>query len=230
MLPQQNSDIRLYMNSISSTHTKCREFNSTDITPGLLARVQLLKEKSYKNSKRTKQLMINAKTLLEKCILSREHSDRNSDIFERVIKHDLKLYNAPDKLSGDASKNGVNIEIKCSTHSKNCTFNYVQIRPDHNVQYYLLVGYNLFHTDPLGKEYMFKIPSEDLYQIIVEHGHYAHGSKMNLPSIITLANMKGNGYEYALRVNPNAKKNGTKQSRLWETLLKYKVEYNPNIF
>jgi hypothetical protein len=232
---KNRSDIRSYMTAgvsrfgVSDDMTH-RGFESPATAPGLLARVRLLKDKSYQNSKRTTILMTNAKTLLEKCVLNREYSDRNSDTFERVIKHDLQLYDAPDKMSGDASKNGLNIEIKCSTHSKHCTFNYVQIRPDHNVHYYLFVGYNLFHTDALGKEYLFKIPSEDLYQIIVEYGHYAHGSKMVLPPVITLATMKGNGYEYALRVNPNAKKKGTKQWRLWDTLLKYKVDYNPNLF
>ena len=168
--------------------------------------------------------MVNAPTLLEKCIINRCESSPTSDVFEQVIKHDLKLENAPDKMSGDASKNGLNIEIKCSTHAKDSNFNFVQIRPDHNVHFYLFVGYNLWHDDALGKEYLFKIPSEDLYNMVVEHGGYAHGSKMVLPTI-TLATMKGNGYEYALRVNPNAGKRV-----LWKKLLKYKVEYNPNIF
>ena len=196
--------------------------------PSLLECVQKMKAKTIGDPKVAKQLMIDANTLLEKCILNRERNSPNSDVFEKVIKHDLQLENAPDKMSGDASKNGFNIEIKCSTHAKHSTFNFVQIRPDHNVHFYLFVGYNLWHADgqadALGKEYLFKIPSEDLYNMVVEHGGYAHGSKMVLPAI-TLATMKGNGYEYALRVNPNAGKRV-----LWNKLLKYKVEYNPNIF
>ena len=195
--------------------------------PSLLELVQKLKAKTINDPKVTKQLMINAQTLLEKCILNREYSSPNSDVFEQVIKHDLKLENAPDRMSGDASINGLNIEIKCSTHAKHSTFNFVQIRPDHNVQCYLFVGYNLWHADALGKEYLFKIPSEDLYKMVVEHGGYAHGSKMVLPAI-TLATMKGNGYEYALRVDPNTR--GRCKQVLWDKLLKYKVEYNPNIF
>lgn len=192
--------------------------------PSLLERVQKLKAKTINDPKVTKQLMINAQTLLEKCILNREYSSPTSDVFEQVIKHDLQLENAPDKMSGDASKNGFNIEIKCSTHAKHSKFNFVQIRPNHNVQWYLFVGYNLWHANALGKEYLFKIPSEDLYNMVVEHGGYAHGSKMVKPAI-TLTTMKGNGYEYALRVNPNVGKRV-----LWKKLLKYKVEYNPNIF
>lgn len=194
--------------------------------PSLRERVQKLKAKTIGDTKVTKQLMVDAPTLLEKCIINRCESSPTSDVFEQVIKHDLKLENAPDKMSGDASKNGLNIEIKCSTHAKDSSFNFVQIRPDHNVHFYLFVGYNLWHADrqALGKEYLFKIPSEDLYNMVVEHGGYAHGSKMVLPAI-TLATMKGNGYEYALRVNPNVGKRV-----LWKKLLKYKVEYNPNIF
>ena len=195
--------------------------------PSLLELVQKLKAKTINDPKVTKQLMINAQTLLEKCILNREYSSPNSDVFEQVIKHDLKLENAPDRMSGDASINGLNIEIKCSTHAKLSSFNFVQIRPGHNVQCYLFVGYNLWHGDALGKEYLFKIPSEDLYKIVVEHGGYAHGSKTALPAI-TLATMKGNGYEYALRVDPNTR--GRCKQMLWDKLLKYKVEYNPNIF
>ena len=199
----------------------------THLGPSFLERVQKLKAKTINDPKVTKQLMINAQTLLEKCILNREYNSPTSDVFEQVIKHDLKLENAPDKMSGDASINGLNIEIKCSTHAKHSSFNFVQIRPDHNVQCYLFVGYNLWHADALGKEYLFKIPSEDLYKIVVEHGGYAHGSKTALPAI-TLATMKGNGYEYALRVDPNTR--GRCKQMLWDKLLKYKVEYNPNIF
>ena len=86
--------------------------------PSLRERVQKLKAKTINDPKVTKQLMNNAPTLLEKCIINRCESRPTSDVFEQVIKHDLKLENAPDKMSGDASKNGLNIEIKCSTHAK----------------------------------------------------------------------------------------------------------------
>ena len=79
----------------------------------------------------------------------------------------------------------------------------------------------------IGKGYVFKIPSDDVYQLIINYGGYAHGTKEELGKI-TSENIKGRNREYALRIQPNVKKG--KNIKLWNELLKYEVEFHPNIF
>ena len=98
---------------------------------------------------------------------------RNGKIY-KSIKHENKI----NEISGDGHKNNKNIEIKVSFGSKDGQFNIVQIRPDHNIDYYLFVGYNLFVED-LGKTYVLYIPSEELY-VTSKYGGYSHGTKENL--------------------------------------------------
>lgn len=97
----------------------------------------------------------------------------------------------------------------------------MQIRPDHNVQYYILVCYNLFEGE-IGKDYIFLIPSNILYSLIPKYGGYAHGTIERLGEI-TKYNLFGNNFEYALRPNPE-KQNSTKPKKLWKEFLKYQVQ------
>ena len=168
-------------------------------------------------------------SLVEKCVLMRQYFGPQSTISEKILKTDLEMGDAPDEHSGDASKDGLNYEIKASLHAKNSKFNFVQIRPDHTVDYYVFLGYDLFHQDEagIGKSYLFKIPSNDVYELIVEFGGYAHGTVKKLGKI-TRENLKGRGCEYALRVSPHCK--GKKNNALWQRLLSYEVAYDPSNF
>ena len=99
--------------------------------------------------------------------------------------------------------------------------------PDHNVDYYIFVAYNMYDTDSeIGKAYIFKVPSEVVYNLIVLYGGYAHGTvKKNLEPL-HMKNVKGRGAEYALRCNPNVKSGGP----LWEAIMEYRVDYSPENF
>lgn len=100
---------------------------------------------------------------------------------------------------------------------------FVQIRPDHNIDYYILISYNLYDTSSkIGKAFVFKIPSNSLYELIVKYGGYAHGTCKQLGKI-TIHNIKGRNCEYALRCDPNKKKG--KNYDIWKELLKYEVDY-----
>ena len=52
-------------------------------------------------------------------------------------------------------------------HAKNSKLNFVQIRPDHNVDYYIFIAYNMYENENIGKGHIFKIPSNNLYELIV---------------------------------------------------------------
>ena len=164
----------------------------------------------------------------QKAILIRAFVNPQGNIPELIIKEDLQIGKPVDELSGDGCKNGINYEIKYSGHAKKCKFNWLQIRPDHEIHFYILLGYDMYHDDNLGKVFTFKIPAEDLYELIEDYGGYAHGTiKKN--GKITKENLKGRGLEYTLRAQPSAKKE-TKSGRLWSRLLDYEVDYSADNF
>jgi hypothetical protein len=159
--------------------------------------------------------------------MARVYLTPQSTDIELICKDDLKIDKAVNELCGDGCKNNINYEIKASIHANKSKINFVQIRPDHNIDYYIFIVYNMYDKEILGKSYIFKIPSEKVYHLIVDYGGYAHGTCKVLGKI-TINNMKGRNCEYALRCNPNAKKG--KNLQLWNELLKYEVEYNHNNF
>lgn len=186
-----------------------------------------LKEESELNNNIIKRIQ-NSLSLLEKCILIRNYIKPQSTIIEQIIKNDLGIKKPINCISGDGCKNGIKYEIKYSGHAKYSKLNFVQIRPYHDIDYYIFIAYLLHsRTSKLGEAYIFKIPSKNTCELIVSYGNYAHGTKL-LQKSITLEHIKENNYEYALRCNPFAKKG--KSIKLWKELLKFEVKYNPTYF
>ena len=139
--------------------------------------------------------------LTDKCILAREFLSPQSNDMEKIIKEDLCIGEPLNKISGDGHKNGVNYEIKYSGHCKQSIFNFVQIRPDHDIDYYILIGYNMYDNDNVkGKAYTFKISSKNMYDLVMAYGGYAHGTCTTLGKI-TNENLKGRNCEYVVRCN-----------------------------
>jgi len=167
-------------------------------------------------------------TLTEKCAFVRRYLSPNSTTMEHMVKHDLGIQDARDKTSGDGLKNATTYEIKCSVHDRASTFNWRQIRPDHNIDFYILIGYNL-RACHLGRAYIFKVPSDKLYQMVVDYGGYSHGSKEGQLPDITLENMKGHLREYSLSINPNSK-HKAKRQQFWDTLQQYSTPYDPDYY
>lgn len=128
--------------------------------------------------------------------------------------------NKADDCSGDCTKNGINYEIKVSLggahHNK---FNYVQIRPSQNCDMYILTAYHLSsgNVDTLGELYIFRISKNDIKNIILLYGGYAHRTVKEL-GIITLEsiNNANDKKEYAIRSNISDK--------CWNVLLQYRID------
>lgn len=169
----------------------------------------------------------NEKTLTGKCILARNFLTPQSSDLEAICKKDLGIDNALNSTSGDGHKNGNNYEIKSSVHAKKSKINFVQLRPDHDIDYYIFIAYSMYENDTLGNAHIFKIPSQNVYDLIVRFGGYAHGT-CEILGKITPDNIKGRNCEYALRCDPNAKKG--KSYDIWNEFMKYKVEYSPDNF
>ena len=189
----------------------------------------IVDEMKIRESKNKKDILGKIKmqpTLTGKCLYARYYLSPQSTELEIICKTDLNIGEPINSTSGDGHKNGINYEIKASVHAKESRINFVQIRPDHNVDYYIFIAYNMFDT-PHGNGHIFKIPSNIVYELIVRYGGYAHGTR-EVFGEITLDNIKGRNCEYALRCDPNSKKG--KSFELWNELMKYKVEYNSENF
>ena len=143
------------------------------------------------------------KNTLQKCILCKHQlsSQQWGPLLESFIKEKFNIGPAVDSVSGDGcSPKGLNIEIKVSLGDKGGQLNFVQLRPDHTIDYYLFLGYNLFEGE-LGQTHWLLCPSKELYTLLPTYGGYAHGTISKLGDI-TMENIYGRGCEYALRPNP----------------------------
>ena len=189
--------------------------------------VRQFKLQDAENKKIILKEIRNEKSLTKKCIYTRRYLTPQSTDFENICKKDLGIKNALNSTSGDGHKNGINYELKASIHARESKINFVQIRPDHNIDIYIFIAYNMYENETLGKAHIFKIPSHIVYDLVVRFGGYAHGTCASLGRI-TSDNIKGRNCEYALRCDPNAKKG--KSFELWNEFMKYEVEYDPDNF
>ena len=181
-----------------------------------------------KNNEKIIKKINSCNNLTKKCVMVREYLKPQSTIFQYIIMNDLEINKPDNNICGDGKKNNVNYEIKTSLHAKGSKQNFVQIRPNHNIDYYILVSYNLYDkTSKLGKGHIFKIESDILYKLVIKYGGYAHGTYKKHGEI-NIENIKKNNYEYALRCDPNKKKG--RNYDLWNELLKYEVEYDKDNF
>ena len=152
------------------------------------------------------------------CIIAKYYLTAQSygSILESWIKKYLSLDAKLDNLSGDASLNERSFEIKVSISGATGAFNYVQLRPSHKIDGYIILNYSI----ELDKVVWLYIPAEDMYTLINKHGQYAHGTlKVNGP--LTMESIKNGNYEYAIR--PSILKPNTKPGKVWEDIKKYEV-------
>lgn len=188
-------------------------------------RVKQLKEHIVYNVNHEKNVM--SLTLLKEahiyCVLRKLSSQQYGPLLEKYIrtKFDYIKNDAKDSI-GDCAKNGKNLEIKVSlggaSHSK---FNFVQIRPSHNCDSYILTAYhlNFENVEEEGELFIFKVSKEDMKKIIISYGGYAHGTIKNNGSItMESLNDKENNLEYAIRPSVNDK--------CWQTLMSHRIYEN----
>lgn len=152
------------------------------------------------------------------CIVNNLNPQKYGFLVEKyVIKKYLYTKNEARFCNGDFSENGSNIELKISFggtfHNR---FNYVQIRPSHNIDYYIFSAYYLSkeNVDDEGELFIFKIPNIDMKNILILYGSYAHGTILK-NGVITKETMLYNNNEYALRP--------VYGSKCWAHLMKFQI-------
>lgn len=167
-----------------------------------------------KNS--NKDICIVENDLLKKCILCRYLLSpvQWSCLLETFIKQKFNIQKALDNVSGDGCIYGKNIEIKVSLGTQDGWLNFVQLRPSHNIDYYIFLAYDLFDGE-FGKYHWFLCEAPALYELIQEYGYYAHGTTVKNGEINS-ESLKTSSFEYSLRMNTI--KTG-KSNRLWLKML-----------
>lgn len=108
-----------------------------------------------------------------------------------------------------------NLEIKASLGDKDGGWVLQQIRPTHDVKYYLVMLYNI----QKDKVKWLLIPHEDMNQLIIDYGGYAHGVK-GRKGAITQKALKNSHNEFSYFFNSEAKK-GTKMHDAWLAIKPY---------
>lgn len=170
-----------------------------------------------------KSQILSQQTLKDAHIYCKLHSlsgQLTGPLIETYIrdKYQMKKNNAAS-CNGDVYHNNRNIEIKVSIGGQiNNKFNYVQIRMDHDCDY-LFTAYYLDYSnvEELGELYIFKMKKEDIQDVVLNHGGYAHGTVKKLGEI-TLEDLLdcNNKKEYCLRP-----KYGDK---CWKSLLRFRID------
>jgi len=154
------------------------------------------------------------------CIINNVSAQQFGPLLEDYIRINFNyIKNKAKNCTGDCSKDGKNSEIKVSlggaTHTK---FNFVQIRPSHDCTTYILTAYHLSpeNIENEGELYIFKVPKEDIKQIVMLYGGYAHGTiKEHGRITIEMINDEKNKKEYALRPTIN--------DMCWKALMYFRV-------
>jgi hypothetical protein len=176
--------------------------------------------KELRQSNNRLQLCQQEKNIVRQCLLSKYYlsSMQWAPLLEKHIKEKFSISSPTNNTSGDGcSPKKKNIEIKVSLGTMDGSFNFVQIRPDHHIHYYLFLAYDVYFGKE-GKVYWFLCKPHELYRLLPQYGTYAHGTISKLGKI-TQQNLKGRNIEYALRPSPRAQKT-SKQYTLWQVMLK----------
>jgi hypothetical protein len=154
------------------------------------------------------------------CVIHNVSAQQYGPLLERFIRTKFNyIKNKAEDCNGDCSKDGKNSEVKVSlggsTHTK---FNFVQIRPSHDCETYILTAYNLSseNVESEGELYIFKVSKEDIKKIVVSFGGYAHGTiKEHGKITIESLNDEKSTKEYALRPTIN--------DACWKALMPFQI-------
>lgn len=209
------------MSNSSSSSLNSKILDESEITKN--DRVNKLKEHLAYSTVKHETRIMQLSTLKDAhvyCVLYGVSAQQYGPLLERFIRTKYNyIKNNAKECTGDCSKNGMNSEVKVSvggaTHSK---FNFVQIRPTHDCDNYILTAYHLCNdnVDDEGELYIFKISKDAIKNLIVSYGGYAHGT-IKEHGVITSESIDDSNVikEYALRTSIN--------DECWKAMLPFKI-------
>jgi len=137
------------------------------------------------------------------CKLNKLSGQLSGPLIENYIKEKYGMEkNSASLCIGDLKHGGIDLELKVSNGGQsNNKFNYVQMRMNHICEYLLTAYYIDYSNLATGGElYIFRLKKDDLRELILNFGGYAHGTLKKLGKITAddLANTE-NDKEYAIR-------------------------------
>jgi hypothetical protein len=188
-----------------------------------LYRVNRLRDHLNRSSINHEEEVMKLETLKEAniyCVINGVSGQQFGPLLERFIRTKFNyIKNNSKYCTGDCSKDGKNSEVKVSLGgAKNTKYNFVQIRPSHDCDTYILTAYHLSfeNLEEEGELYVFKVPKSEIKKIVLSYGGYAHGTvkehgKITLDSL----NDEKSTKEYAFRPHIN--------DECWKTLLPFRI-------
>jgi hypothetical protein len=158
------------------------------------------------------------KSVHKYCVVNHLSGQKTGPLIEKYIiqRGGMCKVNASECI-GDSIHNNQNIEIKVSTGGQERNkFNFVQIRPLHDIQYYIFTAYYIDWINIVdeGELFIFIINKPDMVDLLEKYGSYAHGTIYKLGRITRESIGSKQDVEYALRTNYGDK--------LWSNLLEYR--------
>ena len=200
--------------------------NNISLSPNKLKRLARLSEHLEMTAIDHKLKIMEEATLKEAhayCVEHNVSAQQYGPALEKYIitKHKYTKNNASSG-NGDAAKDGKNVEIKVSLGGMHRQkFNYVQIRPQQEVDMYILTAYYLTreNCEQEGELYIFHVSKDAIKDIMLQHGSYAHGTK-KVNKVITVESLNDphNDAEYAIRP--------TFGDDCWNALMKFRIDEN----
>jgi hypothetical protein len=196
--------------------------DNIDIQNETKIKLKLLLDSSTSTKKHIINIM-KLKTLKEAhiyCKYNNLSGQFTGPILEKFIKNKYNMIkNNASSCNGDLKCNEINVEIKASNGGKdNNKFNFVQLRMNHDCEYIFTAYYiDYCNLDDLGELFIFRLNKENIKNLILKYGGYAHGTIGEL-GVISLDDLNdvNNQKEYALRP-----KYGDK---CWNELLNFRVD------
>ena len=186
-------------------------------------RVNILKEHLARSTVKHEEQVMKLATLKEAhiyCVIYGVSSQKFGPLLEKFIRIKFNyVKNKAGDCTGDCFKDGKNSEVKVSlggvNHNK---FNFVQIRPSHKCDTYILTAYHLSNenVESEGELYVFKVPKTDIKNLVMSYGGYAHGTiKEHGKKSIDSLNNENIIKEYDLRSTIN--------DNCWNALMEFRV-------
>lgn len=168
-----------------------------------------------KNSKNIMKDIPKIPSLRNACILAK-HSLASPSHGTAVENWLIEYYDSKRILSSEKKgdlkfHNQYNVEVKSSISKDGKKFNYVQLRPTHQIDFYLMPSYDMLNDNL----FIFFVHQSEMKKMILKYGSYAHGTKEEKGLISE--NIDNQDVEFAIR--PKIQK-----GKQWSELIHYQVE------
>lgn len=184
----------------------------------------LLKQILLEGSIEHKTKILSCKDIKETHVYCKIHRIPSQSYGSLIENYMISKYgyskNSASNCNGDLTKGDETYELKVSMGGKTFDkFNFVQIRPTHSCDFYILTAYYLTESNvnDEGELYIFRLNKHNMIELLKKHGQYAHGTIKEYGSK-NQVDYSTTKIEFAVRTKINDK--------CWNYLLSYRISEN----